>query len=134
LPPADLKITLAGRDGRLLLDGSATAPDFAPALLRANMPFRPADWAADPARLKQEPLDARLDLPRLDLSRFSSLVPSIEQLSGIVTGHGVVAGTVVNRCSLAASTWRPPGCVSKTIVFPRSRAFPPMSISRWTAS
>ena len=31
----DLRITLAGRDGRLVLDGSATAPDFAPALIRA---------------------------------------------------------------------------------------------------
>ena len=41
LPPADLKITLAGRDGRIVLDGSATAPDFAPAVIKASMPFRP---------------------------------------------------------------------------------------------
>ena len=94
LPPADLKITLAGKDGRLVLDGSATAPDFAPAVLKANMPFRPSEWAADPGSIKEEPLDARVDLPRLDLSRFSSLVPSAEQVKGIVTGNVIVAGTL----------------------------------------
>ncbi len=92
LPPADLRITLAGRDGRLVLDGSATAPDFAPALIRASMPFRPADWAAAPGSIKDEALDARIDLPRLDLSRFSSLVPAAEQVTGIVTGNVAVTG------------------------------------------
>ena len=94
LPPADLKIILAGRDGRLVLDGSATAPDFAPAVLKANMPFQPAEWAADPGSIKDEPLDARVDLPRLDLSRFSSLVPAAEEIKGIVTGNVLVAGTL----------------------------------------
>ncbi len=94
LPPADLRITLAGRDGRLVLDGSATAPDFAPAVIRANMPFRPADWAADPGLIKGESLDARIDLPRLDLSRFSSLVPAAEQVTGIVTGNVAVSGVL----------------------------------------
>ncbi len=94
LPPADLRVTLAGRDGRIVLDGSATAPDFAPAVVRASMPFRPADWAADPGLLKGEPLDARIDLPRLDLSRFSSLVPAAEQVTGIVTGNVVVSGVL----------------------------------------
>ncbi len=94
LPPADLKITLAGRDGRLVLNGSATAPDFAPAVFRADMPFRPADWAAAPGSIKDEPLNARIDLPRLDLSRFSSLVPAAQQVTGIVTGNVMVAGVL----------------------------------------
>ncbi|MGL4400179.1 MAG: translocation/assembly module TamB domain-containing protein [Luteolibacter sp.] len=94
LPPADLKITLAGRDGRFVLDGSATAPDFAPAVFRADMPFRPADWAAAPGSIQDEPLNARIDLPRLDLSRFSTLVPAARQLTGIVTGNVVVAGVL----------------------------------------
>ena len=94
LPPADLKLTLSGRGGRLLLDGSATAPDFAPAIFRANMPFRPSAWAEAPGSIKDEPLDARVDLPRLDLSRFSSLVPAAEQLTGILTGNVAVAGVL----------------------------------------
>lgn len=94
LPPADLRITLAGRDGRIVLEGSATAPDFAPAVIRASLPFRPADWAAAPGSIKEEPLDARIDLPRLDLSRFTSLVPSAEQVTGIVTGNVAVGGVL----------------------------------------
>lgn len=94
LPPADLRITLTGKSGRLVLDGSATAPDFAPAVIRANMPFRPSDWAETPGSIMHEPLDARIDLPRLDLSRFSSIVPAVEQLNGIVTGNIAVAGVL----------------------------------------
>lgn len=94
LPPADLKILLSGRDGNLMVDGSATAPDFAPAVLKATMPFRPAEWAGAPQSIQDEPLTARIDLPRLDLSRFSSLVSNIDRISGILTGNVTVAGKV----------------------------------------
>ena len=94
LPAADLKITLAGRDGRLTINGSATAPDFPPAVMKATMPFLPSEWAKDPAKFKEEPISARLDLPRLDLARFTTLVPAASQVSGIVTGNVVVAGKI----------------------------------------
>ncbi len=94
LPPADLKIEVAGRDGRLKVNGSAIAPDFAPAEFKADMPFRPGDWAENPELVKQEPIDARLDLPRLDISRFASLVPSAQSVNGIFTGNVVVKGTL----------------------------------------
>ena len=93
LPPADLKIVLAARDGRLTLDGSATAPDFPPAVMKASMAFRPSAWAKDPGQLQTEAIAARVDLPRLDLSRFSSLVPAADQVTGVVTGNILVAGT-----------------------------------------
>lgn len=92
LPPADLKLVLIGRDGQLRLDGAATAPDLAPAVIRASMPFRPADWAREPGRLKDETIEGRIDLPRLDLARFSTLVPAAEQITGIVTGDVVIGG------------------------------------------
>ena len=94
LPSADLKIELAGRGGVLSVKGEATAPDFPPALMKAEMPFRPAEWAREPGIIKAESIQARVDLPRLDLSRFSSLVPAAKQISGIVTGNIVVAGTI----------------------------------------
>ena len=94
LPPADLKLVLAGHDGRLTLDGSATAPDFPAAVMKASMAFRPADWAEAPGRLNEESVTARVDLPRLDLSRFSSLVPAAERIAGIVTGNIVVSGKI----------------------------------------
>lgn len=93
LPPADLRLALAGRSGRLTVDGRATAPDLPPALLTASMPFRPADWAENPDLIKSEKIAARVDFPRLDLSRFSSLVPAARRISGIVTGSAEVAGS-----------------------------------------
>ena len=94
LPPADVKITLAGRDSRLVLDGVATAPDFPAAVMTVAMAFHPSKWAKNPQFLKEEVIDGRLDFPRLDLSRFTPLLPAVEQLSGIVTGDVVFAGTV----------------------------------------
>jgi hypothetical protein len=94
LPPADLKILLSGRDGNLILDGSATAPDFAPAVIKATMPFHPAEWAETPQRIMDEAVTARVDLPRLDLSRFSSLLSTSDQISGILTGNVIVSGKV----------------------------------------
>ncbi len=92
LPPADLKIVLAARDGRIVIDGTATAPDFPAAVLKAAMPFRPAAWAENPGLVKEEPVEARADLSRLDLSRFTSLVPAAEQMTGSVTGNILVSG------------------------------------------
>ncbi len=102
LLPADLKIGLAGRDGRLTIDGSATAPDFPAAVMKASMPFRPFEWAKDPAKFKEEAIAARVDLPRLDLARFTTLVPAAAQVSGIVVGNVVVAG-IVGRPELKGS-------------------------------
>jgi autotransporter translocation and assembly factor TamB len=89
-----LKLTLAAKDGRASVDGRATAPDFPAAEMTASMPFRPAEWADDSELIRKEPLSARVDLPRLDLARFGSLVPAARKLSGILTGNVQVAGAL----------------------------------------
>ncbi len=94
LPPADLVIELTGRDDRLTIEGAATAPDFAPANIKATMPFRIAEWVDQPALLKEESIEGRVDLPRLDLSRFSSLLPIAEKLSGKVIGDVKISGKI----------------------------------------
>ncbi|MEX1116105.1 MAG: translocation/assembly module TamB domain-containing protein [Akkermansiaceae bacterium] len=94
LPPADLKITLKAADQKAVFEAIASAPDFPAAVMKAELPFRPAAWAADPALLAAEPVSARLDLPRLDLSRFATLVPVARQLSGFLTGNVVVTGKI----------------------------------------
>lgn len=92
LPPADLKIAVVGKEGRLSIDGSAIAPDFPAAVMTASMPFRPAEWAENPDLIKSEPVSARVDLPRIDLSRFSSLVAAAKKVSGTLSGNIEVAG------------------------------------------
>lgn len=94
LPPADLKIAVTGKEGRISIEGSALAPDFPAAVMTASMPFRPAAWAEKPELIQAEPVSARLDLPRIDLSRFSSLVAAARKISGTVTGNVEVAGQV----------------------------------------
>ena len=94
LPPADLKVTLAGHDGHLAVDGNITAKDFPPAVMTASMPFRPAEWAETPDLVMKEKVSARMDLPRIDLSRFTTLVPGAKKLAGFVTGNLEVAGEI----------------------------------------
>jgi hypothetical protein len=94
LPPTDLSLGLVGRDGRLTIQGSATAPDLPAAEMNATLAFRPAAWAEEPELLKNEPIDGRIQLPRLEISRFTTLVPVAEQLTGVVTGNVVIAGTL----------------------------------------
>ncbi|MEO0017726.1 MAG: hypothetical protein RLZZ522_1009, partial [Verrucomicrobiota bacterium] len=94
LPPAELKVTLAGRAGRLSVEGKATAADFPAAVMTASLPFRPAAWAQNPALIAAEKLTARLDLARLDLARFAALVPAAGRISGFLTGNVEVTGVV----------------------------------------
>jgi hypothetical protein len=94
LRPADVTLNLKARDARLALDGRITAPDFPAATLAASMPFRPDAWLENPETARGEPLTARADLPRLDLSRFTSLLPGVRRLTGVLTGHAEVAGTL----------------------------------------
>lgn len=94
LPPADLKLMVVGDEGKLHVEGEATAPDFPAATFKADMPFTPGQWAAEPEKITREPLTARLDLPRLDISRFASLVKPVQKLTGILTGNVTVTGTV----------------------------------------
>jgi hypothetical protein len=96
LPTADLVLEIDARDGRIQVTGTATAPDFPPANLSLAMPFRPAAWAEDPEQLKSEPFEARAELPRLDVSRFSTLIPGVRQLDGTVTGNILAEGTFEN--------------------------------------
>lgn len=92
LPPADLKFTIKAGEGRIAVDGSAKAADFPAAVTTASMPFRPADWAEKPDIIMSEKISARVDLPRIDLSRFTTLIPAVRKLAGSVSGNVVVAG------------------------------------------
>ncbi len=92
IPPTDVELDLTARDGQLSLAGTATAPDIPPAKLSASMPFRPAEWARNPESIKKEKITGRVDLPRLDVSRFGSLVPSADKLTGTVSGNIEIGG------------------------------------------
>ena len=93
IPAASINLRLQTTEGRAVFQGEIRAPDFPPATLLADMPFRPSSWAEDPDTLLKEPLNARVDLPRLDLSRFTPLIPALRSLGGSLRGNLIVAGT-----------------------------------------
>lgn len=94
LPAADLDLKLTARDGHVKADGSLTTPDYPAVNLTATMPFRPAQWSENPDLLHQEPIEARAELPRLDLAKLAALVPGAKKLGGNASGRIAVTGTL----------------------------------------
>ncbi|HSP42319.1 MAG TPA: translocation/assembly module TamB domain-containing protein [Luteolibacter sp.] len=94
VPSADLDLKLAARDGHVKADGSLTTPGYPAVTLTSAMPFRPAQWAREPATALEEPLEARAELPRLDLAKLAGFVPGVRKLGGSASGRIVVTGTL----------------------------------------
>lgn len=94
IPKSDVTVKLKARDGRADISAEAVAPDYAPATFRAEMAFLPKKWSHDPASLLAEEIRGMLDLPRIELSRFQSLIPGALELGGVTTGKVVIAGTI----------------------------------------
>ncbi len=94
VPKTDVTININAKDGVAKVSAEALAADYAPAILEAEMAFLPKKWAEDPESVKAEKITGRLDLPRIDLSRFQSLVPGAAELGGIAEGQVTVGGTV----------------------------------------
>ncbi len=109
VPAADLVVNATGRDGRLAVDGKIETRDYEPAVLKASLPFAPAEWAAEPDTLMESELEAELELPRLDLRRFAAMAPDLRRIAGVVTGWARASGTlgdpvVDGRLELAGGT------------------------------
>jgi autotransporter translocation and assembly factor TamB len=94
LPKTDVSLKIDAKDGVAEISAEATALNYAPATLKASMPFRPRKWADDPKVFIGEAIEGNLKLPRLELSRFQSLIPGAERLGGVATGEVVIRGTV----------------------------------------
>jgi TamB, inner membrane protein subunit of TAM complex len=93
LPPADVSLDLRGQSGKLDVTGRILTPGYDPAILKAHTDFLPAAWAENPELWKQAAIEARVDLPRVRLSRFLPLIPKVERLDGTLNGHARVSGT-----------------------------------------
>jgi autotransporter translocation and assembly factor TamB len=94
VPTTDVTVKLTAREGRADISAEAVAADYAPATLKAEMAFLPRKWGRDPASLLAEEIKGTLDLPRIELSRFQSLIPGALELGGVTTGKVEIAGTI----------------------------------------
>lgn len=94
LPKMDVTLRIEAKDDVARVKGEALAPDYAPAILEAEMPFFPKKWAEDLELIKAAEIEGLLSLPRIELSRFQSLVPGAEELGGVAEGRVTIAGRV----------------------------------------
>lgn len=94
LPKMDVTLRIEAKDHVAKVSGEALAPDYAPATLEAEMPFFPKRWIEDKELIKAAEIKGALDLPRIELSRFQSLIPGAEDLGGVAEGRMTIDGTV----------------------------------------
>lgn len=94
IPKTDVTLKLKAQDGRAEISAEAVATDYAPAILKAEMAFLPKKWAENPGSLLAEEMKGTLDLPRVELSRFQSIIPGALELGGVTTGKVEIAGTI----------------------------------------
>lgn len=94
VPKTDVTVKLTAREGRAEISANAVAADYAPATFKAEMAFLPKKWGRDPASLLAEEIKGTLNLPRIELSRFQSIIPSALELGGVTTGKVEIAGTI----------------------------------------
>ena len=94
VPVTDATITLDGADGILSLNGQIKPTGYAPVVVTGKTAFKPGEWAEDPDSMLDEKIEARANIPRLDLATFSKFVPKAEKLAGTVEGHFTASGTI----------------------------------------
>ena len=94
LPPADLILQISTEAQVLKMNGQLLNPRTPPTSLSAKILFRPGEWAKSPELLKSEIIDASLQIPKLDLTRFKDLIPGVKEIAGLIDGNVTVRGTV----------------------------------------
>jgi hypothetical protein len=94
VPVTDADFSLDGADGSLVLSGEVRPSSYPPVTLAGKMPFKPGEWANDPGSVLKEPLEARVNIPRLELATFRSFVPTADQLEGTLEGEFTASGTL----------------------------------------
>lgn len=94
VPVTDAIVTLDGADGTLALSGEIRPTGYQPVVLSGKSAFKPGEWAENPKAVLDEAIEARANIPRLDLSTFARFVPNAEKLAGTLEGFFTASGTV----------------------------------------
>ena len=94
VPVTDATLSLDGADGTLVLAGEVRPASYPPVTLSGKMPFKPGEWAENPGMVMEEPIEARANIPRLELGTFQKMVPNAQTLAGNLEGFFNVRGKV----------------------------------------
>jgi hypothetical protein len=121
VPVTDATLRLDGADGRLSLAGELRPASYPTVTLSGKMPFKPGEWAEDPEALLKEKFEARLNIPRLDLTTFRNFIPDAAVVAGNLEGYFAGSGTL-GKPELSGELRLAGGAFSK-----KDSATPPLS-------
>ena len=94
LPVGRLKLALKAQDARSSVEGSFQHPDINPFIIKAALPFHPADWSTGKRKLLDETISASAKMERSPLDFLKTQVPGIETINGAVAIDVAVAGSL----------------------------------------
>ena len=94
VPVTDADLSLDGADGSLVLSGELRPSSYPAVTLSGKMPFKPGEWANDPGSVLKEAIEARVNIPRLDIATFRTFVPAADELAGTLEGGFTASGTL----------------------------------------
>lgn len=94
VPVTDADLSLDGTDGTLVLSGEVRPSSYPAVTLSGKMPFKPGEWANDPGSVLKEAIEARVNIPRLEIATFRNFVPAADELAGTLEGGFTASGTL----------------------------------------
>jgi hypothetical protein len=121
VPVTDATLSLDGADGTLSLAGQLRPSSYPPVTLSGKMPFKPGEWAENPEAVLKEKIEARVNIPRLDLATFRNFIPDADVLAGNLEGFFAGTGTL-GKPELSGELRLAGGAFSK-----KDSAAPPLS-------
>lgn len=94
LPVTSAVVKFATGERGLVAEGEVRPAGYPAIRLDGVMAFRPRQWAEDPASLREEKIESRIVVPRIDLARLAALVPQARKLGGAARADLTIQGVV----------------------------------------
>ncbi|WP_193211554.1 translocation/assembly module TamB domain-containing protein [Luteolibacter marinus] len=94
VPITDATLNLDGADKSLVVEGEIKPSGYGTITLAGKMPYEPDKWAEDPDLLLGEQIEARVNVPPIDIATFKRFVPAAETLAGNLEAFFTATGTI----------------------------------------
>lgn len=94
LPVGRLNLDLVTKDAAATVNGKFQHPDINPFVIRAALPFFPAEWARGQRKLPDESITASAKMEKSSLAFLTSQVPGIETIAGTIALDAELKGSL----------------------------------------
>lgn len=93
LPVGRLTLDLIAENAKASVNGKFQHPDINPFVIKADLPFLPAEWAKGERKLLDESVTASAKMEKSSLAFLTSQVPGIESIVGTVALDAALKGS-----------------------------------------